>query len=75
MRRALALCSAVYVCLFVASSADSVLNAASTIRVAAGGNLQAALDAAQPGDVILLPPGATFLGNFVLRVKSGSSFG
>src|SRR5687767_4747886 len=42
-----------------------------TIRVAAGGNLQAAIDAAQGGDVITLEPGATYVGNFVLRHKAG----
>src|SRR4051812_38285276 len=41
-----------------------------TLRVAATGNLQAALDSAAGGDVILLPPGATYTGNFVLRNKS-----
>jgi hypothetical protein len=45
---------------------------ANTIRVRAGGNLQAALDAAQPGDTILLEAGATFRGNFVLPVKAGA---
>ena len=43
-------------------------------RVPAGGNLQAALDAAQPGDIVLLAPGATFTGNFVLRKKTGDAF-
>ena len=33
-----------------------------TLTVNAGGNLQAALNAAQPGDVILLEAGATFSG-------------
>jgi PKD repeat protein len=42
-----------------------------TIQVAAGGNLQQALDAAQPGDTILLAEGAEFVGNFVLPAKSG----
>ena len=37
------------------------------MRVGASANLQAALDAARPGDVLLLAPGATYLGNFVLR--------
>jgi hypothetical protein len=37
------------------------------VRVAANANLQAALDAARPVDVLLLPPGATYVGNFVLR--------
>lgn len=45
---------------------------AATIHLHAGGDLQAALNAAQPGDTILLEGGATFTGNFVLPVKSGS---
>jgi hypothetical protein len=43
-----------------------------TIVVAAGGNLQAALSSAQPGDVITLEQGATFTGPFTLPAKSGS---
>src|SRR5215207_1623510 len=31
------------------------------VRVGASANLQAALDAARPGDVLLLPPGATWI--------------
>src|SRR5438093_2896912 len=42
------------------------------VSVSAGGNLQAAIDAAQPGDTILLQAGATFTGNFVLPPKSGT---
>ncbi len=41
--------------------------------VNAGGNLQAALTGAQPGDTIVLQAGATFTGNFVLPAKSASS--
>jgi hypothetical protein len=41
-----------------------------TINVAAGGNLQAAIDAALPGDTIRLAAGATFTGTFVLPLKS-----
>jgi hypothetical protein len=41
-----------------------------SVRVRAGANLQAALDAARPGDVLLLAPGATYVGNFRLRAKS-----
>lgn len=37
-----------------------------------GGDLQAPLNAAQPGDTILLEAGAEFVGNFVLPVKSGT---
>jgi hypothetical protein len=48
--------------------------AAATLTVAAGGDLQTALDRAQPGDVILLAAGAEFVGNFTLPVKSGSGF-
>ena len=47
---------------------------AGTLSVNAGDDLQAALNAAQPGDTILLQPGATFTGNFVLPAKWGSSY-
>jgi Putative Ig domain len=46
---------------------------AATIAVPAGGDLQAALDAAQPGDVITLEPNATYTGNFVLPNKGDTS--
>jgi hypothetical protein len=39
------------------------------IAVGSGGNFQAALNAAQPGDVIELAKGATFTGNFILPAK------
>ncbi len=42
-----------------------------TIPVAKGGDLQGALKAAQPGDVIALEPGAIFQGNFSLPRKVG----
>jgi hypothetical protein len=48
--------------------------AGQTLRVNAGENLQAALDRAQPGDTVLLAPGATFVGNFVLPRKAGSEY-
>src|SRR5512147_245761 len=47
---------------------------AATVTVPSGGNLQAAIDAAAPGDTILLPAGAVFTGNFVLPAKSGSAY-
>jgi hypothetical protein len=43
------------------------------ISVAAGGNLQAAINSALPGDVIELANGATFSGNFTLPNKVTSS--
>lgn len=45
-----------------------------TYRVNAGDNLQAALDAAQPGDIIELQAGATFTGNYVLHPKTGNGW-
>jgi hypothetical protein len=42
--------------------------------VNAGADLQAALDAARPGDTILLEAGATFVGNFRLPVHGGTAF-
>ena len=47
---------------------------AATLTVNAGGDLQAALNQALPGDTILVQAGATFVGNFVLPNKSGSTF-
>jgi hypothetical protein len=43
-----------------------------TVVVNAGGNLQAALNDAQPGDTIVLQAGATFRGPFTLPAKSGT---
>src|SRR5262245_9020218 len=43
-----------------------------SIEVKAGGDFQAALNQARPGDVITLEAGATFTGNFTLPNKSGS---
>jgi len=46
-----------------------------SIRVAAGGDLQAAINAAQPGDEIVLAAGASYAGNFILPAKpSGSAW-
>lgn len=44
------------------------------IAVAAGGDLQAAINRANPGDVIELARGATYIGNFTLPNKSGDSW-
>jgi hypothetical protein len=45
-----------------------------TLNVVAGGDLQAALYNANPGDTIVLAAGATYTGNFIVPVKSGSSY-
>src|SRR5678816_12831 len=45
-----------------------------TINVAAGGNLQGALDSAAPGDRITLACGSSFVGNFILRAKAGNGW-
>ena len=42
---------------------------AATIAVPVGGDLQAAINAANCGDEIILQAGATFAGNFILRYK------
>lgn len=45
-----------------------------TVRVSAGGDLQAALNAAKRGDIILLARGSTYQGNYVLPAKSGTGW-
>ena len=45
-----------------------------TITVRKGGNFQSALDAAKPGDTIVLEAGATFRGAFKLPRKTGAEF-
>jgi hypothetical protein len=46
----------------------------SAVTVNAGGDLQAALNQAQPGDTIVLQAGATFTGPFTLPNKSGDAW-
>src|SRR5262249_15475528 len=55
---------------------DTALPAATgkTVAVAAGGDLQQAIDAAQPGDVITLAAGASYKGPFTLPNKPGSGY-
>jgi hypothetical protein len=48
--------------------------AAATHNVPPAGDLQAALNAAQPGDVVLLAPGATYTGNFKLPARNGDGY-
>src|SRR5262245_19622577 len=54
---------------FSGATAESV-----AIRVTAGGDLQAAINRARPGDVILLDPGATYVGNFTLPATAGGEY-
>src|SRR5436309_3836418 len=42
-----------------------------TFSLHQGGNLQSAIDAAQPGDTIVLDAGATFTGPITLEAKKG----
>ena len=58
-------------CIYASSSSG---RAAARIMVPAGGDLQAAIDRALPGDVILLEPGATYVGSFTLPPKSGNAY-
>src|SRR5262249_4788663 len=44
------------------------------IAVPAGGDFQAAIDRAKPGDVITLQAGATYTGTFTLPAKTGSGW-
>ena len=57
--------------LAVGLRAETTLTAG-VINVAAGGDLQGALNQAQPGDVIVLEAGARFVGNFQLPAKAGT---
>jgi uncharacterized protein YjdB len=56
-----------------ASVSTTYPSPARQVRVAAGANLQSAIDAAQPGDELLLAPGATYTGNFTLPNKGSST--
>jgi hypothetical protein len=62
---------AVIAAVFVLSSFHAK---AATLTVPAGGSLQSAINAAQPGDTIVLDAGAVYTGDFVLPNKSGSSY-
>jgi hypothetical protein len=68
MRYLVGLCLSL--CLFaVTPSAHAAI-----LTVNAGGDLQAAINAAQPGDTILVQAGAVFTGNFTLPAKGGTAF-
>jgi hypothetical protein len=50
------------------------VGSAATTFVPAGGDLQRAINAAQPGDTITLEPGGLYTGNYTLPVHAGSEF-
>ena len=53
---------------------SSISTTGAVVTVNAGGDLQAALNSAQPGDTIVLQAGATYVGNFVLPAKGGDAY-
>ncbi len=55
-------------------STDYIPATGATLTVPAGGDFQAALNQAQPGDEIVLAAGATYAGNFVLPTKQGTGW-
>src|SRR3989442_2774577 len=61
------------VCLIAALCAPTGARAA-TIRLGPAGDLQAALNAARPGDTIVLQAGAAYAGPFTLPRKIGSGW-
>ena len=65
---------AVAVVILAVTASGAAGQTASPIVVAAGGNLQAALNQAQPGQVVEVQAGATFDGNFILPVKTGTGY-
>jgi hypothetical protein len=67
-------CAAIVLLGIVLLAADGPLAETRTITVPPGGDLQAALDAARPGDVILLEAGGSYPGNFRLPAKSGNGY-
>jgi hypothetical protein len=69
LSRALLLC-ALALPVIIAAGRD----ASRVIPVPAGGDLQAAIEAARPGDTLALEPGAVYVGNFTLPRTGGHEF-
>lgn len=74
MSRTIAAVAAALLLQAVAPFGPDLRVAGAQLVVPAGGDLQAALDRARRGDVILLEPGATYVGNFVLPVTPGATY-
>ncbi|HEY6614377.1 MAG TPA: hypothetical protein VIZ32_07660, partial [Vicinamibacterales bacterium] len=71
--RTVAYGSALAALLFLPSS-NTAAQAGAVIDVPAGGSLQQALNAVQPGGTIRLAAGATYTGTFTLPAKGGSQY-
>src|SRR5215469_16933713 len=61
---------ALSVCFFSITTAAM----AAVTQVPAGANLQQYINAAQPGDTLVLQANATYIGNFTLPNNNGSSY-
>src|SRR6476620_4889609 len=61
---------AILLTLFISASATL----AATLVVPSGGDLQAAINSAAPGDTIILDAGATYRGPFTLPKKTGDAY-
>ena len=70
--RTIAYGSALAALLFLPSS-NTAAQAGAVIDVPAGGSLQQALNAVQPGGTIRLAAGATYTGTFTLPAKGGTA--
>src|SRR6059036_109165 len=57
-----------------AAAQEALPHSTGFVDVPPGGDLQAALDQAQPGDTIRLAAGATYTGPFTLPVKPGAGY-
>ncbi|HEY6213222.1 MAG TPA: hypothetical protein VIW45_13110, partial [Vicinamibacterales bacterium] len=61
-----------FLCTAIAAATSDARAATKTVN--AGGDLQQAINAAVPGDTIVLQAGAVFTGNFSLPAKGGTSY-
>src|ERR1041385_362180 len=61
---------AIFLILFISASSSL----AATLVVPSGGDLQAAINSAAPGDTIVLDAGATYRGPFTLPKKTGDLY-
>jgi hypothetical protein len=75
LSRRVSIARAARAALLISAACGVATPAVALVRhVRAGDNLQAVLNAAQPGDELRLQAGTTFLGNFTLPVTAGTDF-